>query len=102
MVCRWRTRFRFLEERQLFGERLQVIDLERHALQPHAPPKATNKQALQHRLQVGFPAGAARQHLMRALLVMVAVPDCEQHASAHPPLLSKCPAEVLQQSVQLA
>lgn len=99
MVRRLCKRFRFLEERQLFGRRPQAIDPKGHALQPDAPPETTSKQAGKHRLEIGLPIGAAVEQLLRGLLVMVAVPDGEHHASTDAPLLPERRAKGLHQSV---
>lgn len=99
MVRRLCKRFRFLEERQLFGRRPQAIDPKSRALQPDAPPEATSKQAGEHRLKIGLPTGAAVEQLLRSLFVMVAVPDGEHHASTDAPLLPERRAKGLHQSV---
>jgi hypothetical protein len=57
-----------------------VIDLKRHTLQSNSAPETTGKQSREHRLKIGFPTGAALEHLLRGLFVMIAIPNSEHDA----------------------
>jgi len=91
---------RLVIERQLLGRRLQPIDLQRQACDPHPPAKTPVEETSEHRLKVRFPACAMRQSFMRYALDVVAVPEEKPQTSTHPLLPSKRGAERLQQSIQ--
>jgi hypothetical protein len=102
MMRRQRNRFRFLEERELFDEWLQVIDPKRHTLQPNPTPETMNKQSHEQGLEVGFPTGAAWEQLACDMFEMIAISDGKDHPPTDPPLLPQRRTEMLQQFVQSA
>lgn len=96
MRRRFRLSDRFVEEHQLLGRRLQAIGPQYDSPEPDPASETSRKQLLQHRLKIGFPAGAVRHGMLRRLFCLVAVPDGERETPAHPPLLSEQPADSLQ------